>query len=422
MARINTNVGSMLAQNQLSKASQSLNQALQRLSSGLRINSGADDPAGLIASESLRSEIQGITTAISNSQRASNIVSTADGALGEVSNLLVSIKALAVQAANTGAMSPDEIKANQLQIDSAVQSITRISNVTNFAGLNLLDGSLDYNLSGVVNSQIADAQVYNAQFTSATAIPVNVQVVRSAMPAEMRWATSQVGASGTTIEVRGNKGVESIQFKASANAGTVLAAINGVKDATGVSAAWIVSAGNSAAGLRFFSTDWGSDAFVSVQALPGEGAFDTTDASGASSQRTTGQDVAATINGSYVVGRGLDLALNTTYLSMDLALDPHFANGANSSSFTITGGGALFQLGPHVSMNEQRSFGMQSVAATKLGNSTIGFLSQIVTGGPYSLTAGQSERASSIIDQAITQVASLRGRLARSKRTRWRRT
>jgi flagellin-like hook-associated protein FlgL len=138
MARINTNVGSLVAQTQLGRAQGSLSQALQRLSSGLRINSGADDPAGLIASESLRSEIQGVTTAIDNSQRATNIISTAEGALSEVSNLLVSMKALAVQAANTGAMSPDEIKANQLQIDSAVQSITRISNVTNFAGLNLL--------------------------------------------------------------------------------------------------------------------------------------------------------------------------------------------------------------------------------------------------------------------------------------------
>jgi hypothetical protein len=164
MARINTNVGSLVAQTQLGRAQGSLSQALQRLSSGLRINSGADDPAGLIASESLRSEIQGVTTAIDNSQRATNIISTAEGALSEVSNLLVSMKALAVQAANTGAMSPDEIKANQLQIDSAVQSITRISNVTNFAGLNLLNGSMDYTMSGVVNSQLGSVHVYNAQF------------------------------------------------------------------------------------------------------------------------------------------------------------------------------------------------------------------------------------------------------------------
>ena len=411
MARINTNVGSMVAQSQLHRAQGSLNQALQRLSSGLRINRGADDPAGLIASESLRSEIQGVKTAVDNSQRASNIIATAEGALGEVSDLLVSIKSLAIQAANKGAMSPEEIKANQLQVDSAVQSITRISNVTNFAGLNLLNGSLDYNLSGVINSQIAEAHIFNAQFASATSIPVNVQVVQSALPAALLWATSQVGSSGVTIEVAGNKGVEAINFRHSASVGTVMSAINGVKDATGVSATWIDSAGNSAAGLVFYSTDYGSESFVSVQALPGQGAFDTTDALGTSTHRTNGQDVAATINGSNVVGKGLELSLNTTYLSLDLKLDPAFAGAANASSFAITGGGALFQLGPHVSINEQRSFGIQSVAATRLGNSTIGFLSQIVTGGQSSLTEGQAQQAAAIIDEAITQVAGLRGRM-----------
>ena len=112
MARINTNVGAIIANTNLAKSQSSLATSLQRLSSGYRINSGADDPSGLIASETLRSEIQGITTAIDNSQRASNVITTADASLGEVSNLLVSIKGLVVQAANSGALSPDEIQAN----------------------------------------------------------------------------------------------------------------------------------------------------------------------------------------------------------------------------------------------------------------------------------------------------------------------
>ncbi len=410
MARINTNVGSLVAQTQLGRAQGSLSQALQRLSSGLRINSGADDPAGLIASESLRSEIQGVTTAIDNSQRATNIISTAEGALSEVSNLLVSMKALAVQAANTGAMSPDEIKANQLQIDSAVQSITRISNVTNFAGLNLLNGSMDYTMSGVVNSQLGSVHVYNAQFGSATNIPVNLQVVQSARPAELVWATSNVGPASASISVRGDKGVESFTFAPTTKAGIVMSAINGSKDATGVSAAWADSAGNSAAGLVFYSTDWGSDSLVSVQTL-NNGNFGTTNRVGAPAEQTHGQDVAATINGSYVRGQGLDLSLNSTYLSMDLSLAPRFAAAANHSSFAITGGGAMFQLGPHISMSEQRSFGIQSVAATQLGNNTVGFLSQITMDGQYNLSYNKAQNASDIIDEAISQVAALRGRM-----------
>jgi flagellin len=141
MSRINTNVASLTAQTSLANSQASLNTSLQRLSTGLRINSGADDPAGLIASEGLKSEIAGINQAINNSTQATNVISTADAALGQVSDLLLDIKGLLVQSANTGAETPDQIAANQLQIDSAVQSITRISNTTTFAGLNLFKAS-----------------------------------------------------------------------------------------------------------------------------------------------------------------------------------------------------------------------------------------------------------------------------------------
>src|SRR6478735_3317956 len=154
MARINTNVASLTAQRGLAKSQKSLSDTLQRLSSGLRINRGADDPAGLIASEGLRSEIAGINQAVDNSQRASNVISTAEGALNEVASLLLNVKSLVVQAANSGALSPEEIQANQLQVDSAVESITRISNTTTFSGLHLINGSLDYLTSGVNNADI----------------------------------------------------------------------------------------------------------------------------------------------------------------------------------------------------------------------------------------------------------------------------
>src|SRR3954447_12957578 len=111
MARINTNVSSLTAQRGLAQSQKAMNNTLQRLSTGLRINTGADDPAGLIASEGLKSEIAGINQAIDNSSRATNVISTADGALGEVSSLLQNIKSLVVQAANSGAESADEIKA-----------------------------------------------------------------------------------------------------------------------------------------------------------------------------------------------------------------------------------------------------------------------------------------------------------------------
>src|SRR5438128_1864148 len=105
MSVINTNVSSLIAQRSLSSNNSKLNTSLQRLSTGLKINSGADDPAGLIASENLKSEQTGLSTAIDNANRATNIVGTAEGGLNEVSNLLNQLQGLVGQSANTGALS-----------------------------------------------------------------------------------------------------------------------------------------------------------------------------------------------------------------------------------------------------------------------------------------------------------------------------
>ncbi len=112
MTRINTNVSSLTAQNSLNRTNNDLQTSLTRLSTGLRINSGKDDPAGLIASESLRSDITSINKALSNTQRANQIIGTADSALGQVSSLLNDIRGLVTEAANKGALSDDEIAAN----------------------------------------------------------------------------------------------------------------------------------------------------------------------------------------------------------------------------------------------------------------------------------------------------------------------
>src|SRR5678816_841398 len=180
MARINTNVASLVAQRGLTGSQKSLSETLQRLSSGLRINRGADDPAGLIASETLRSEISGVHQAVDNSSRASNVIATAEGALQEVASLLLNVKDLIVEAANSGALSPDEVRANQIQVDSAVESITRISNTTTFAGLHLIDGSLDYITSGVDTNAIDALHVQQANFGTNANIPVQVNVITSA--------------------------------------------------------------------------------------------------------------------------------------------------------------------------------------------------------------------------------------------------
>src|SRR5215468_5698563 len=115
MSRINTNVSSLIAQRILTKNNKDLNTSLERLSTGLRINTGADNPAGLIASENLRAEKAGITQAIDNAGRASNIVGTAEGGLSEVSNLLTELQSLVSQTANSGGLSTEEKQATSFK-------------------------------------------------------------------------------------------------------------------------------------------------------------------------------------------------------------------------------------------------------------------------------------------------------------------
>ncbi|MGQ9506220.1 MAG: flagellin, partial [Thermogutta sp.] len=233
MTRINTNVSSLTAQKTLSRSQAKLQEALTRLSTGLRINVGKDDPAGLIASETLRSDITSIQRAISNSERASQMIATADSALGQISQLLNDIRGLVSEAANKGAMSAEQIAANQLQIDSSLEAIDRIAQVTQFQGRRLLDGSLDFVTNGVDNSIIRDLQIDQANFGANNEIAVNVTVVRQATRAELRYRFGAV-ANDVVLEVGGKQGFEAFSFAAGSSVEDMARAINLVSDATGV--------------------------------------------------------------------------------------------------------------------------------------------------------------------------------------------
>jgi flagellin len=186
MTRINTNVGSLVAQNRLNRTNSDLQNSLTRLSTGLRINSGKDDPAGLIASEALRSDITSINKAISNTQRATQIIATADSALGQVSSLLNDIRGLVTEAANKGALSDDEIAANQLQIDSSLEAINRIAQTTTFQGRRLLDGSLDFTTTAGSNfNRITDFAIDQANLGASGSVSVSASVTTAATQAQV---------------------------------------------------------------------------------------------------------------------------------------------------------------------------------------------------------------------------------------------
>ena len=125
----------------------------------------------------------------------------------------------------------------------------------------------------------------------------------------------------------------------------------------------------------------------------------------------------ALVNGNLALGDGLDVTLNTNTINLGLTLTSGSAQVANTPyAFTITGGGANFQIGSQVNSLERVGFGIQSVGASHLGNSTQGYLNTITTGGDNSLVAGRPREASQIIDAAIDQVAQIRGRLGAFER------
>jgi flagellin len=184
MSRINTNVSSLIAQTRLTRSQDALQQSLTRLSTGLRINSGKDDPAGLIASEALRSDITATGKAIANSEKANQLIATADSALGQISSLLNDVRGLVTEAANVGVLSDEQIAANQLQVDSSLEAIDRISQVTTFQGRKLLDGSLDFltNVSAGASS-ISDLNIQQANLGSTGSVNVAVNITAAAQQA-----------------------------------------------------------------------------------------------------------------------------------------------------------------------------------------------------------------------------------------------
>ncbi|MDR0869871.1 MAG: hypothetical protein LBN39_03680 [Planctomycetaceae bacterium] len=230
-----SNPTSLGAQFNLTRTMGELGDVLTRLSTGLRINSGKDDPAGLIASELLKSDITGTTKAITNTQRANSLIATADSSLGQVSSLLNDIKGLVVEAANTGAMSDAQIAANQLQIDASLESIDRIARTATYAGQKLLDGSLDFSTDDCYGSGYSDLQIQQANFGTANGIGVNVAVQQAAERGQLIYQGTGVDQT-TTLDVTGSTGTKSFTFGAGTTNDAIAQAINAASDSTGVSA------------------------------------------------------------------------------------------------------------------------------------------------------------------------------------------
>lgn len=443
MARINSNISSVIAQANFGRTQKELALRLERLSTGLRINRGKDDPAGLIISERLRTTIQGVDQGIKNSDRANSVISTTEASLTEVNDLLNSIKSLIVEAANSGASSDAERNANQLQIDSAIESITRISNTASFGSLKLLNGALDYKVSGMNAMAISQGRINNASFVNSTSLNVQVDVIASAQLGSLYYRANSAGTtpSALTLEIRGSGGVEVITIASGQTMAQVAQSINNLTALTGVRARTL-SGATTTSGVVFESAGYGSSNFVSVKRLGGPAdstqngwvtyAVDQNanvtwnmppwgDASLVRADYDNGRDVSALINGNLATGNGLEVSINSGALGMNLLLNETFAINPYqaATSFSITGGGAQFQLGPEVNALQQTNIGIQSVAASALGgtliNGELAFLSSLKRGQGNDILSSFNRRdftaASSVLESAIDEISKLRGRL-----------
>ncbi len=165
---INTNVASLNAQNQLGKSQSMNDQALQRLSSGLRINSAKDDAAGLAISTRFQSQISGLGVAQRNANDGISLAQTAEGALDEITNNLQRIRDLSVQSANATNSASDRA-ALQAEVDQLVEEVDRVATQTTFNGTKVLDGSFtakSFQVGANVGEKITVDNIANARSSS----------------------------------------------------------------------------------------------------------------------------------------------------------------------------------------------------------------------------------------------------------------
>ena len=433
MSRINTNIQSLIAQRVLANNNQQLNKSLERLSTGFRINRGADDPAGLIASENLRSEKAAIDAAISNAERAEQVVNIAEGGLSEVNALLVELQGLVGQSANEAGLSEEEAQANQLQIDSILQTIDRIAQSTSFQGVKLLNGTYDYAVSGQ-NSEVLDFKINAAKMEHDQNREVEVAIVASAQHGTLLLSMGagtldlDDAESRFVIEVAGSKGSREFTFASGATLDTIAEQVNTFAAVTGVSA---VASGT---GVVLKTTEYGTDEFVSVDIVEVGGqagaVYGTTDldentadttplatyATATNAVRDAGQDIGAIINGITATADGKIARITTDFLDIELNFDDEgtSANAQNLGAFkalTITGGGAVFNLGPNVDILNQVSLGIGNVNTRNLGSLETGYLDELGTSGEANVVDGDLALAQEIVNEAIKDVSQLRGRL-----------
>jgi flagellin len=422
---INTNIASLTAQRNLTHSQDSLNTSLQRLSSGLRINSAKDDAAGLAISERLTSQIGGLNQAGRNANDGISLAQTAEGALGQIGSNLQRIRDLAVQAANGSNSASDRASLNN-EASQLISEINRVASSTNFNGVNLLDGSFtaqtfQVGANGTSNDQISIASIASAKTSSL------------GVGASSSYATTVAGAGAvtTTALAAGDLSINGYQVGASAADGVSFsnstgsgiskaAAINAISGSTGV----IASVGTtSVAGTASTSATAIASGDITINGVN----LGALNASTSGAQR--GAQVAAAVN-AISSQTGVTATFNTSTGAVALAAadgrnvtvtaSTNAAAAAANTGITVSATGATDVSTSTLSLTSTSSAGVTLANGTGTGltaaNLTGGFTSATTTvgAGLSSLnlgTAAGATAALTAIDSALSSINSSRASL-----------
>ncbi len=417
----------------LAKAQKSKNSALEKLSSGLRINKGADDPSGLLISELLRSQISGYQRALRNTQEANNVMSIAEGGLSSVSSMLTQMRGLAIHALNSGVTSGSQVQADQMQMNSALSTISRVVTTTRYGENNLLDGATDFSFGTNDAGTLLDAAGTSISSASG-AVPSEVAVEYeggAAAQAEKAYLEADFGGAETTqmqeFTVTGMDGSYGFSFAAGTTVEQMAEQINAMADSTGVNAYAVRDAGEGATTLRLASTEYGSDAAISVNQNTGN-------AFGAAGTRIAdrGQDATVTVNGETVQTRGLTARVAGGGLNATVAFQEgtpgatsiaqtgydqdELTNATESrrAALTEVKGGMQLQLGEGGGAQNRDNVSLGNYNPANLGtvvqDGETYSINDLYGGGAASLDRNP-ELALKIIDQAIADVSSGRANI-----------
>jgi flagellin len=370
---LNTNIDSITAQNNLTGSQALLSQSLDRLSSGLRINSAADDAAGLAISQQFTTQINGTNQAVNNANDAVSEAQTAGGALTTVVNNLQSIRTLAVESAN-GSNSAADRAALDNQVQQQISEITQIASQTTFNGANVLNGT-----SGTTVYQVGANVGDTISVNLAQGVGAN-QIGQVATSTGGAVSTNALSGSNLTIQV-GNGTAVAIGASSVGSAGATAgqSASSAYAKAAAINAAGVAgltaSASTTVTGSAAFSTITGGTLATSTYALTINGvsiyAAGTTIASG---QTLTGTEVATQIN-LYSSQTGVTAGLSSTG-----ALQLTASDGRDITSTETIGAGVTSGTGAGLAAS--------GTATTTKGQVTLSAASNIVIGGTGTADVG----------------------------------